>query len=94
MAQMIMLLRLDVVYLTLVAGFLTVALASFGLWGALTHRKWVLCVFMMLLWFVGILYGAVGFLSYKELHSFQFEANMNTLWGTIGTHQLLIQNQV
>ena len=94
MAKMIMLLRRDILALLTAGAFFQTILGFLGYFGALTHRKVVLVTYMLLLWVLGGIYLTNGYFAFKELHSFQFEANMSTLWSVLGSKQVTIQNTV
>lgn len=94
MARMIMFLRQDIMVVLTTGALCQTLLGFFGMFGALTHRKKFLAVYLLLLWVVGGIFMTNGFLAYKEVYSFQFEANMSTLWTKLGSKQVTIQNKV
>ena len=94
MARMIMFLRQDIMVILTTGALLQTLLGFFGMFGALTHRKKFLAGYLLLLWVVGGIFMTNGFLAYKEVYSFQFEANMSTLWTKLGSKQVTIQNKV
>jgi hypothetical protein len=93
-AKAILLLKHDVLNLMIAAGFTGLAVGVLGIYGGMTHKKYLVLAFAMLLWVVGGIYLTAGYYSYKTVNSFQFESDMTTLWSGMGPNQAVIQNKV
>ncbi len=93
MAKLVNLLRKDVMILLTTIAFLQTALGFLGFYAALRHKKVWMVVYLLLIWLVGAVLMVEGYFAYKEVNSFQFEANMNTLWTNLGANQQIIQNK-
>jgi len=91
---MILILRRDVLTILTVSGFSMLAFGALGIFGALTHRKYVVVIFMFLLWAVGGLFLSNGYITFKQVTSFQFEGDMSRLWSNLGDLQATVQAKV
>ncbi|KAI8918871.1 hypothetical protein BC831DRAFT_481988 [Entophlyctis helioformis] len=85
--------RADILNIVLAIACCQLALSVIGFIGALSHRKPVLTLLMVCLWplMVGYLY--VGYESYRDLHSTQWDKSVNAIWTRNRDSRSLVQTQ-
>jgi hypothetical protein len=94
MARIIMLLKKDVMTILTIAALAQTILGFFGLYAGLKHKKLSMGIYMILLWVVGGLYMADGYIAYKEAHSYQFQMAQSSFWTNLGAQTAIIQKRV
>ena len=94
MARTIMLLKQDIITILTVGALFQTLLGLFGLYAALKHKKLMMAIYLLLIWPVGGLFMANGYLAYKEANSFQFQMVQSNLWTKLGSGTSIIQKKV
>jgi hypothetical protein len=89
-----MLLKKDVMTILTIASCGQAVLGLFGLYAGLKHNKLYMGIYMILLWVIGGLYMADGYIAYKEAHSYQFQMVQSGLWTKLGAQTAVIQKKV